>query len=374
MLYRTGIANFRFVPSAGALACGARLDACLPSAYISRMRAGFFHARRTCLICIFGALACFAQNPDPLKRNEAVAIVGGETIYESDLLPSVLAQLNRLRGQEYNLKKKALDSLIQQKLLETAAKKRGITPEKLLEQDVDAKVAEPTDGELHAYYLGQKDKLNLPFDEVEEQLRAAFKQARIQEARQGYLKRLVKEGDVTVLLAPPRVQVGYDPNRVRGNPKAPVMIVEFSDFQCPHCRRVEATLREVLARYRDRVSLAYRDFPITQIHPQAELAAQASRCAGEQGRFWEYHDKLFNASKLERNDLVEYAHSLKLDEQAFDSCLTSRKYGEDIQRDFQEGTQAGVSGTPGFFINGVPLNGAQSAEAFVRIIEQQLAP
>jgi protein-disulfide isomerase len=341
--------------------------------YISDMCGGCFYARWALLICFFVASACLAQSPDSAKRKEAVAIVGGETIYEVDLVPSVQAQLIKLQSQEYDLKKKALDSLIEQKLLESAAKKKETTTEKLLEQEVDSKMAEPTDTELQAYYLGQKDKLNRPFDDVREQLRVTLKQAKIQEARQSYLKGLMRDGDVTVLLVPPKVQVGYDPKRLRGSSKAQVMIVEFSDFQCPYCHQVEATLKELLAKYGDRVSLAYRDFPIVQIHPQAELAAEASRCAGEQGKFWEYHDQLFSSSKLEHAVLLEYARALKLDEKQFDSCVTSGKYKADIQRDVQEGTQAGVSGTPGFFINGVPLSGAKSEEAFARVIELELA-
>jgi protein-disulfide isomerase len=318
------------------------------------------------------APACFAQSADPAKPREPVAIVGGQTIYESDLA-SVQAQLIKLRNQEYDLKKKALDSLIEEKLLESAAKRRGITTEKLLELEVDQKVGEATDSELQAYYLAQRDKLNRPFDEVKDQLRAGLKQAKVQEARQVYLKTLMKDGDFTVLLAPPKVYVDYDPKRVRGSPKAAVTIVEFSDFQCPYCHQVESTLRDLLAKYGDRVNLAYRDFPLVQVHPQAELAAEAARCAGEQGKFWEYHDQLFSASKFERSDLVEYARALKLDEKQFDSCVASGKYTADIQRDLQEGMQAGVAGTPGFFINGVPLSGAKSPEAFARVIEQELA-
>lgn len=323
-----------------------------------------------CLIC---ATPGSAQNADAAKSKPPVATVGGRAIYDDDLIPSVQAQLLRLRNQEYELKKKALDSLIEQKLLEAAAKKNGIPKEKLLEQQVDAKVQDPTNAELEAYYLGQKERLNRPFDEVKDQLRQGLKQARVQQARQDYLKRLRASGDVVVLLAPPKVQVGYDPARLRGDPKAPVMVVEFSDYQCPYCRQVETTLKNLLAKYPDKVSLAYRDFPITQSHPQAELAAEASRCAGEQGKFWEYHDQLINASNLERVALLEYARALKLDEKHFDSCLGGGKYKAEVERDVKEGTQAGVSGTPGFFINGVLLSGAQAPEAFARVIDEELA-
>jgi protein-disulfide isomerase len=121
------------------------------------------------------------------------------------------------------------------------------------------------------------------------------------------------------------------------------------------------------------VSLSYRDFPLTQIHSQAEIAAEASRCALEQGKFWEYHDQLFATSKLEKDDLFEYARNVKLDEKQFGTCLASEKYKADIEKDLQAGRKAGITGTPGFFINGVEASGNQPQESFARIIEDELS-
>jgi len=325
------------------------------------------------LSCFFCVTPGSAQNGDAAKSKQTVATVAGQAISDDDLTPSIQGQLLRLRTQEYELKKKALDSLIEQKLLDVAAKNKGISTEKLLQQEVNAKVPDPNDAELQGYYLAQKERLNRPFDEAKEQLRQGLKQAEVQQARQDYLKGLRASGDVVVLLAPPKVQVGFDPARLRGNPKAPVMIVEFSDFQCPYCHQVEPTLKALLAKYPDKVSLAYRDFPLTSIHPQAELAAEASRCAGEQGKFWEYHDQLYGSSNLDRAGLLDDARNLKLDEKQFDSCLTDGKYKAEVSRDAQEGTQAGVSGTPGFFVNGVPLSGALPLDTFARAIDDELA-
>jgi protein-disulfide isomerase len=128
-----------------------------------------------------------------------------------------------------------------------------------------------------------------------------------------------------------------------------------------------------LAKYGDKVSLSYRDFPLTQIHSQAEIAAEASRCALEQGKFWEYHDQLFATSKLEKDDLFEYARNVKLDEKQFGTCLASEKYKADIEKDLQAGRKAGITGTPGFFINGVEASGNQPQESFARIIEDELS-
>ena len=302
-----------------------------------------------------------------------LATLDGQTITDDDLAPYVQSQLRPLRDQEYQIKKKALDSLIGQKVLEAEAKKRGLITEKLMEQEVDAKVPEPTDAEIGAVYAMQREQLNKPLDEVKAQLQQTLKRAKTQQARQEYSAKLRDQAKIAVLLSPPRTQVGFDPARVRGNPKAKVMIVEFSDFQCPYCGQVEATLKSVLAKHQDTVALAFRDMPLSAIHPLAYGAAEAARCAGEQGKFWDYHDLLFgDQAGLDRNGLIAKAAKLQLDGKQFDSCITSEKYKAQIQQDNQEGMRAGVSGTPGFFINGVFISGAQPEAAFEKIIQDQL--
>jgi protein-disulfide isomerase len=319
------------------------------------------------------ALPTVAQNADSPKPKQAVATVGEQTIYDTDLASSAEGQLQSLRSQEYDIKRKALDSLIEQKMLENAAKAKGITTEQLLHQEIDAKVKEPNDDVIQGFYLAQSSRLNRPLDDaLKTQLRQAIKQSQSQQLRQDYIKQLRSDNKVVVLLSPPKVQVAYDPKRLRGNAKAPVMIVEFSDYQCPYCHQIEPTVKSLLAKYGDKVSLSYRDFPLSAIHPYAMGAAEASRCAEEQGKFWEYHDQLFTASKLEKDALVEYARNLKLDDKQFDSCLTTEKYKADIEKDELEGRNAGVNGTPGFFINGVFVNGAKPESEFTSVIDDEL--
>jgi protein-disulfide isomerase len=325
------------------------------------------------LICVSSLIAGVsrAESADAVKPKQPVATVDGQSISEEELASSVEGQLQPLRTQEYEIKRKALDSLIEQKILEAAAKKKGLTTDKLLEQEVNSKVADPSDAQLEGYYVGL-GRVTAPFEEVKTKLRDGYKQAKIQRAREDYLKTLRTDSKVVVLISAPRVEVAYDPARLRGNPKAPVMIVEFSDYQCPYCHSVEPTVKEVLAKYGDKVSFSYRDFPLTAIHSQAMIAAEASRCALEQGKFWEYHDQLFASSKLEKDDLLGYARDLKLDSKQFESCLTSEKYKADIEKDTQDGRKAGVSGTPGFFINGVEISGAKPKEEFTKLIDDEL--
>ena len=199
-------------------------------------------------------------------------------------------------------------------------------------------------------------------------------QTELPETRQEYLKRRAENGAARRPLQAGKIEVSVDPDRLRGNPHASVMIVEFSDFQCPFCRKIQPTLKSLLTKYEGRVSLAYKDFPLRGMHSQAELSAESSRCAGEQGKFWEYHDLLFeNPGKLNPEGLLELARNAKLDEKRFDSCLASGKYRAQVERDLQDGIRAGVMGTPGMLINGSLVNGAQSEGALERIIEAEFA-
>lgn len=155
-----------------------------------------------------------------------------------------------------------------------------------------------------------------------------------------------------------------------GPENARLTIVMFEDFQCPFCRQQFTTLRNAITKYSDRVRFVYRDFPISEIHADAEKAAEAGNCAHEQGQFWPYHDKLYlNADRLTVNDLKLYARQLHLDTAVFDNCLDTGKYSSEVAADFADGIAAGVTGTPTFFFNGNRVAGVISEEGFEQIIE-----
>ncbi|HEY79967.1 MAG TPA: hypothetical protein EYP25_01945 [Anaerolineae bacterium] len=168
---------------------------------------------------------------------------------------------------------------------------------------------------------------------------------------------------------------------VMGDPNAPVTIVEFSDYQCPFCQRhFQQVLPQLKKDYIDtgKVRYVFKDFPLS-FHKQAMPAAMAAECAGEQGKYWEMHDKLFserdkwNENPDVNNVMKQFAKELGLDEKPFNACFDSEKYKDEILADQQEGMAAGVQGTPAFFINGQFLSGAQPYEVFKQIIDQILA-
>jgi len=190
----------------------------------------------------------------------------------------------------------------------------------------------------------------------------------------------------TLPLQPIKISLDDDP--IRGNPDAPITIVEFSDYQCPFCARFYAqTLPLLLEEYIDegKVNLVYRDFPVQRIHPNALSAAAAAECADDQGKYWEYHDTLFekqNAwAKLDSNSAIstfsQFAAEIELEQQQFDNCLESGKYLEEVQADFSDGKNYQVTGTPGFFIGNedigfVKIIGAKPYDAFKKVIDAQL--
>lgn len=184
------------------------------------------------------------------------------------------------------------------------------------------------------------------------------------------------------------IKISLDDDPIRGNPDAPITILEFSDFQCPFCARFHSqTLPSIMEEYIDtgKANFVYRDFPIQSIHPNALPAAVAAECANEQGKYWQYHDTLFEKqnswAKLDTDSVIstfsQYAEEVGLQKQQFDSCLESGKYLEEIQHDLNDGRSYDVTGTPGFFIGNeeigfVKLSGAQPFDSFKKVIDSQL--
>jgi protein-disulfide isomerase len=159
----------------------------------------------------------------------------------------------------------------------------------------------------------------------------------------------------------------------RGPESALVTIIEFSDFQCPFCRGAEDTLEAIRRQYGDQVRLVYMDFPL-RFHVHAMLAASAARCAGEQGKLWQYREALLaNRINLRLNDLEATAEQLGLDTAQFEACLENGRYYGSIKRDIAEGRYLGVAGIPTFFINGRRVAGSQKLESFEKLIDRQLA-
>jgi protein-disulfide isomerase len=160
-----------------------------------------------------------------------------------------------------------------------------------------------------------------------------------------------------------------------GPENAPITLVEFSDYQCPYCKRWhDEVYQQLLAAYPGQIRFVYRQFPLTSIHPDAMSAAIASLCAEDQDSFWQFHDKLFsNEYGLGRDAFTKYAADLGLNTSAFETCLDSGKFDDFIQQDMDFSLNLGIRSTPTFFVNGLAVVGAQPIDAFKQVIDKELA-
>lgn len=173
----------------------------------------------------------------------------------------------------------------------------------------------------------------------------------------------------------PRYDVPVDDDPVLGSSDAPITIIEFSDYQCPYCTKFHVEVfSRLIEEYGDQIQFVYRDFPLTSIHGEAFPAAEAANCAREQNVFWEYHDKLFQGGPqmLSSESYLRYAEELELDLEAFQECVDSRRYQDEVQADLDYAVGLGVRSTPTFFVNGIAVVGAQPFEVFQQIIESEL--
>jgi protein-disulfide isomerase len=278
-----------------------------------------------------------------------------------------------LQQQIYDIKLNVLQQLIGNKLLELASKRSGLTVDQMLRDEIDAKVEPASDAEIYGYYLAQRDRYGAPLDRVREQVAADVREAKIQEARNEFGQRIRSSAKVAILLDVPRapVDIGDAPRRGGTGPGV-VTLVEFGDYQCPYCRGIQETVDQLRTKYGDRVSFVFKDFPLREIHPQAQAAAEAASCAKDQGRFWEYHDALFRAPDLSPDMFRRLASELHLDAKLFEQCLGSNKHTAHIEADIAAGMQMGMTGTPAFNINGIVLTGIQPLADFERLIDKEL--
>jgi protein-disulfide isomerase len=332
------------------------------------------------VVLLGGCAASSAQQARIQAPSEVVATVGSTSFTLEQVDQQALRQPTgnfggmRLSQALYEARRLAIDELVDNELLVQEATARKLEPEQLVEQEVTSKVAAPTDDEVAVWYGQNQGRLQgATLDQAREPIRGYLVQQRTLAARQQYLDGLRGKTAVRVTLEPARQLIAKVNRPAKGPADAPVEIIEFSDFQCPFCLNAFPTVNQVVATYGDRVRVVYRHYPLAN-HPRARPAAEASQCADEQGKFWAFHDRLFgDQTRLSDADFKQHAAELGLDVTQFNNCFDSQKYRADVEADIEAGNEAGVSGTPAFYINGRMLSGAQPFEAFKRIIDEELA-
>ena len=316
------------------------------------------------------------QQPQPPKG--VAATVGDEVITMADLEQLAGNELASLDEQRYRVLDRRLALLIAERLVNAEAKRRGVSVEALLHAEVTSKTPPVTGEDVEAFIAQNRARLPQGNDaELKSKVADYLYRLQLSQRQEAYAVTLRGRLPVQIYLtAPEPLRMKVDPaiGFARGPREAPVTIVEFSDFHCPFCKTVVGTLKQITAQYGDRVRWVFRDFPIPALHPEAQIAHEAARCAGEQGKFWAYHDILFDRAPVSAPAALRDLALLAGAEPArFNQCLSSNKYRAAVNADMEAGAQLGITGTPTFFINGALFVGNQPLAEFQRAVERELA-
>lgn len=302
------------------------------------------------------------------------ATFGSTTVSLQDVDAKLLKNNMKLAQDLYNARKAALDDLLLEKFLEPEAKAKGAAYDQYLKEQLSSKSTPVSDADVEAWYNNNKARTGgKTLEQVADQIRSFLVTQKETDAKAALIKELKKKHGVKVTLDAPRIDIPISASEPsKGPADAKVTIVEYSDFQCPFCSKGAATVKQVQEQYADKVRIVFRDNAMA-MHPRAAPAAEAAQCANEQGKFWEFHDKLFgDQKKMTDDDFKQYATDLGLDTEKFNACYSGGKYKEEVLKETNGTRDLGITGAPAFFINGRFLSGAQPIDAFKAIIEEEL--
>lgn len=310
-------------------------------------------------------------------QEQAVARLDGLDIGRGEALDRAAAQLDQLEQQRiqcdlqvdserHKLMERTLEGIVRDRLVTTAAGEAGLEPPAWREAEMERLQAELTDEDIDTFFSENEGRIRGEREELETQVRVYLAQQRFVE--------LLEDGhEIEYLLEPYRLSVDPGSGPARGEAEAPVTIVEWSDFECPYCKRVLPTLEQILEENPTDVRLVFRHFPLHAIHPNAQAAAEAAVCAQDQGAFWELHDLMFEEQDtLGVDDLKDKAERAGIDAEAFAACMEAEDTPGRVEADRRAGIAVGVNGTPALFVNGRPLAGAVAYEELAGVVEDEL--
>lgn len=307
-------------------------------------------------------------------QSEVVAQVDGEPISRTEVDARAGSALSRVREEEYQARRTALEEILQERILDHEAKARGLTRDKLLQKEVEERVPPADPKEVaHVYEMNRMRFGGRTRQEMLPEIERAMRQDALRARRQELLDQLRGKSKVVVTLSQPRAEVSLPADvRAYGPADAPVTLVEFSDYLCPYCQRARDTVDAVLAKNPGKVRFVHQDFLLGR--PRSLEVARAAQCAGDEGKFWEYRHALLapGSAGWEDPQLLAHAATLGIDKDRFAKCLASDRHVQEVHGATERGRQLGVDSTPTFFINGRRLTGARPAEQFQEIIDSEL--
>jgi len=325
-----------------------------------------------CSVLAFGVGALAADSDTNRSSAEGIVIeINGTTLTRSDVERKYPTALFQAKNTYFEAERKALEQLVDDYLLEQQAKREDVTVSQLLDKHVNNAIAkEPSEEALRVYFEGVDT--NEPYEAVRGKIVEALRQRRLAKAKTAYIQSLRKASTISVRLSPPRADISVSNAPVRGAEAAPITLVEYADYECPYCQQIQPAVQRLEAEYKGKLLFAFKDMPLP-MHANAQKAAEASRCAEQQGRYWQFHDQLFERKRLDSAGLKNLAQELGLDTAAFEKCLENSDKAEVVRKDGSEAQSLGIQGTPTFFVNGRYITGAASYEQLRAVVEEELA-
>lgn len=319
------------------------------------------------------APATSAEPPADAGSSKVVATYSLGEITQAEVDRLIGVQLARLAMQRYDLETRTIRQMVSERLLRAQALKEGMTRDQFYDTYVTARITEPTDAQVDQVMKQYRSQLPKDDGDARKLVRQALKDRQKRRLEKALEASLLRGANLQIKLEEPRfpVKVATD-DPVRGPADAPVTIVEFSDFQCPFCSRVQTTLHRIMETYPAQVRIVFKNMP-GQRHDRAKPAAEAAMCAGRQGKFWEMHDWLYTHQKtLDDESLNTGAKELGLDMDAFATCTSKHQTMAQVEAGLKEAQALGLNGTPIFFVNGRMIRGARPFEVFDEAIRSEL--
>lgn len=335
---------------------------------------------RIFLFCSLCICPVYAQD-GKASKSTTVAAFRGTAITQEEVQQAAAQDLDVLeiqhlqaeanyRRAKHQAVEAALARIVEDRLLDAEVSSRGITRQALLDKELAGKVKEPTMEDMDAHYPPGRQPTGDSREKVFARMQQFFRSENYNKAKAEYVAQLKKKYGVSVTLQPYRLKVDAAGSPSKGSDTAPVTMVEFSNFQCTSCGQFEAAMQDILKKYGKHVRLVYRNFAVGQSY--AEMAAEASLCAADQGRFWEMHDLLSQSKQPEPQFLNMYASRVNLNLENFSSCMSSRLHADKVKQDSHAAAGLGVTGTPALFVNGRPILVLRDADEIAKVIEEEL--
>lgn len=338
----------------------------------------------TAAVAIFIVISCTNQSAkaktnfifkDPPKEG-IVAKIAGQDVTMDELIGDAKLTYIDLQKRIFEFKMERLNELIEERLIGAEAKKANLSKDEFIGKNITKGKTEITEKEFKDFVKDKKIPENQLNPQLKERINVYLKDKKEKDLVQKYLAGLTGKNAIEVYFTKPKMNVAVDIGDAPkwGNNNAPVTMVIFSDFQCPFCGRAAATVDELKKKYKGKMQIAFKQFPLS-FHKEARPAAEASLCVNDQGsdKFWKFHDLAFKTQqKLDTSGLETLAKQAGVDLTKFKQCVDSKKFNATVQADLEYGEKLGVRSTPTFFINGEVVSGAMPVDQFSEVIEEAI--